>query len=370
MTRIEEIIPELLAQHDCVVIPSFGGFIAKVNPATVDFERGIMLPPYRSVLFNRSLRSDDGLLTHHLSKLLENTYAEAATLISDKVKEWNAALNEGKRLEIERLGKFHKTSDGMISFEQDRHFNLLLSSYGLDTVRFTQVHESPVVEEVDVKIEPTQSRNATAAIIADLEEQKETEPALRVVKRRRPLVRYAAAAVLLPIAFYSFWIPAKTDVLQSGVVSLKDFNPFYKKHKGTYLAEKITAPTLPSSKTKEDLDEQINNLPAELSVYSYRFTADKFIPVQLKEKESSALTDVRDFDLQPGAMNYIVGCFASKENADNLVEKLKASGLGAHIVDQHNGLHRVSAGSALSEEALSEIGTQAESLGFKGWILK
>ncbi len=370
MIRIEEIIPELLAQHDCVVIPSFGGFIAKVNPATVDFERGIMLPPYRSVLFNRSLRSDDGLLTHHLSKLLENTYAEAATLISDKVMEWNSALNDGKRLEIERLGKFHKTSDGMISFEQDRHFNLLLSSYGLDIVRFTQVHESPVIEEVEAKIEALMPRTATPTFIADIEEHKETEPALRVVKRRRPLVRYAAAAVLLPIAFYSFWIPAKTDVLQSGVVSLKDFNPFYTKQKGTYLAEKITTPALVSSDIKEDLNEQISNLPAELSVYSYRFTADKFIPVQLKEKESSALNDNEDFAIQPGAMNYIVGCFASKENADNLVQKLKASGLGAHIVDQHNGLHRVSAGSALSEEALTEIGTQAESLGFKGWILK
>ena len=69
-------------------------------------------------------------------------------------------------------------------------------------------------------------------------------------------------------------------------------------------------------------------------------------------------------------MNYIVGCFASKENADNLVAKLKANGLPAFIVDEYHGLHRVSAGAALSLEKLAEIREEAESLGFTGWILK
>ena len=58
------------------------------------------------------------------------------------------------------------------------------------------------------------------------------------------MLRYAAASILLPIAFYSFWIPVKTDVLQSGVISLNDFNPFYKKQKGSYQVDHNALPEL------------------------------------------------------------------------------------------------------------------------------
>ena len=69
-------------------------------------------------------------------------------------------------------------------------------------------------------------------------------------------------------------------------------------------------------------------------------------------------------------MHYIVGCFSDKTNADNLVLKLKSSGLMAKIVDNHNGLHRVSAGGAITTEGLNSIKMTANSLGLSGWILK
>ena len=69
-------------------------------------------------------------------------------------------------------------------------------------------------------------------------------------------------------------------------------------------------------------------------------------------------------------MNYIVGCFGDKSNADNLVAKLKANGLDARIYDNKNGLHRVTAGSAVSIESYHQIKAQADGLGHTGWKLK
>ena len=68
-------------------------------------------------------------------------------------------------------------------------------------------------------------------------------------------------------------------------------------------------------------------------------------------------------------MNFIVGCFGDKTNADNLVAKLKANGLEGRIFDNKNGLHRVTAGSAISIESYQEIKAQAEGLGLRGWKL-
>lgn len=362
MLLIEEILPELLAQNNCVIVPGFGGFVAKTQPAVIDFERQLMSPPYKSILFNRQLRADDGLLTHALSNRTGFRYGEAVEHIQEKVLQWNRTMNDGGRVEIERVGVFYKDKEGIVQFEQDRYFNLLLASYGLQTVRFTPVVEEIVTEKVGDSRQPVQDESSV---------EKALKTELKVVKpRKRPALRYAAASVLLPIAFYSIWIPVKTDVLQSGVVSLNDFNPFYKKQQGNYSPDSDRLPAMPSFNGDEE--PNIESLPNELEVYSYRFAADKFIQVDLaSDSEKSLDNQTPDAEtVQAGSINYIVGCFASKANADNLIAKMKAEGLPAFIVDQQNGLHRVSAGAAFSEEAIQQIAESAQSLGYKGWILQ
>ena len=385
MTFIEEIIPELLVRHSCVIVPGFGGFVAKTHSSTIDFAKGIMHPPYKSVLFNRQLKTDDGLLAHALAKKSSLSYDGALESISDTVRAWNQSMSDGKRVEIDRLGIFYKDEEGQIQFQQDRHFNLLLAAYGLKAVRFeAQVAEQNLIEqEVNTaKVELNEEKKVREELLeqaprktARLVDIKPEQKAQKSVERKRkPVARYAAAAVLLPIAFYSIWLPVQTDVLESGVLSLNDFNPFYKKEKGSYQAKKGSESKLPKSEER-NLDQELNNLPQELEVYSYRFTPDKFVQVKLNESQDESISDLdltadQVNQLNPQALNYIVGCFANKTNADNLVKSLKEGGLPAYIVDEQNGLHRVSAGSALSEQALKDIAEQSNALGFKGWVLK
>ena len=52
---IEELIGDLLLRHNCVVIPTFGGFVAGQTSATFDASKGTILPPRKSLLFNKQL---------------------------------------------------------------------------------------------------------------------------------------------------------------------------------------------------------------------------------------------------------------------------------------------------------------------------
>ncbi|MEC7128457.1 MAG: SPOR domain-containing protein, partial [Bacteroidota bacterium] len=36
MVQLTKYIVQLLHQHDCVIIPDFGGFVAQYKPATLD----------------------------------------------------------------------------------------------------------------------------------------------------------------------------------------------------------------------------------------------------------------------------------------------------------------------------------------------
>jgi hypothetical protein len=116
--------------------------------------------------------------------------------IDVSVKHWKATLQNGEKLQLAQIGDFWCDAEGNIQFQQDRNVNLLLSAYGLESLHF--------VATVPEIVTPAK------------------------VKNKQHFWRYAAAAtLLLPLAFYSFWIPTKTDVFEAGMISYKDFNPFY-----------------------------------------------------------------------------------------------------------------------------------------------
>ena len=67
MISVEELIGDLLLRNNCVIVPSFGGFVANQSAAIIDYRNGIITPPRKSVLFNRQLINNDGLLIKELS---------------------------------------------------------------------------------------------------------------------------------------------------------------------------------------------------------------------------------------------------------------------------------------------------------------
>jgi hypothetical protein len=395
MTTIEQLIGDLLLRHNCVIVPSFGGFVARQVSARVDFSTGKMQPPSKSLLFNRQLINNDGLLITEFAQQNGISYETAFAQVRELVSGWNAQLQLGQRIELDRVGKLFLDSERNLCFEQDRYFNLLLESFGLGQVHFLSEEDVRIAEHT-IRVEEAQAEVTVLRVLEPVAVSSEPEPVHReetVIRPLKPLVatqaqngsrrkiwRYVAAACILPIAFYSVWIPMKTEVLESGILSVQDFNPFHTPVSSSYEKHEIA---LPDSQLdgQAGLEEQIAQLESDVQVYTYSFSDNLHIPVDLDRpgvstpNETNAETIEKQVETPTqtythASMHYIVGCFSDERNATNLVEKMKSTGLHALVVDVKNGLHRVSAGGAASEEALAKIISQADAEGFSGWILK
>lgn len=382
MVSVEQLIGELLLRHNCVIIPSFGGFVAKQASATIDYKTGVMSPPRKSLLFNRQLINNDGLLVAELAVANAIPYNEAVEVVSTLVGSWNDQLRRGERITIDKVGFLFFDQEKNIFFEQDRFFNLLLESYGLGKVHFltesdVQLVQHSAIEKTTIS---EKTKDVPSAIVFDTEtisiNPVETEAIVfehPAIQKRSKVWRYVAAACLAPVAFYSFWLPVKTDVLESGMISLNDFNPFYKTEIGVY--KKISGIQPEKKESYKTLEESISELPEDVTVFSYEYDEDLYIPVRLKSNgelnnDSTVKTPVKSATQSNGNLEFIVGCFSNESNAENLVQTLKSKGFNAYILDVKNGLSRISAGNAISELEMAELIEKAKSQGFDGWVLK
>jgi hypothetical protein len=347
MIPFEEVLCQLILRHNCVVLPNFGGFVSKTISAQIDVEKGILQAPYKQLLFNRNLINDDGLVVAEYARLNGLYYQEGVSQLTDFTSKLNADLAHGKQVSIPKLGIFSKDADGVVRFEQDRHFNLLLSSYGLSNVTFVpnQVQEeAPIIQLNSISSEEITQKNPTK------------------------FWKYAAAACLLPFAFYSFWIPMKTDVLHSGLISYKDFNPLRGNITVRY-AEKQLAPFEKPIVNDASIDKQLGaTLPGEIGLYQYDESTVFAVEIPVIEAIEPKQTVLEQVMVKAN-FEYIVGCFSDERNANNFVQKLQADGFAAHILPGGT-LIRVSAGSAVNQSEIQAIQSSLNSKGIEGWICK
>lgn len=399
MLTVEQLIGDLLLQHNCVIVPSFGGFVAQRMSAKIDPAKGIIVPPKKSVLFNKQLINNDGLLIAALSQSNAISYTEAAHEVQAHILEWEAKLQMGGRITIDRVGNLFYDQERNLCFEQDRFYNLLLESFGLSSVHFVSASDAQAKESHQamlhmvkaVEIEEKQLVPHTEAsfilteepivpVLEAVREEAIIHPAL-AAKKKSGTWRYVAAACLLPIAFYSFWLPVKTDVLESGVISLSDFNPFRSGKPGTY-----KEPETNYQFSERQSKKQLENLPKNVETFSYEMDEDTYVPVSLAKKKAVSETKEEKPAEKPvpavmketpkaaepvtapttSGGQIIVGSYSTKQNAEELIRLLASNGITGKIVEK-DGKIRVTAGSAAQ---FKQLEPKLKSLGIAPWILK
>lgn len=124
-------IRPLLRDHDCVIIPDFGGLVADVSPARAQPGRQALSPPTKLVAFNQALTRNDGLLVDALSQHLGLPIAEARERVRAAVAGLNRELDENNRTELPGIGIFRRAAGRGLAFEYTGTDNLLASSFGL-----------------------------------------------------------------------------------------------------------------------------------------------------------------------------------------------------------------------------------------------
>ena len=95
MNKYVEYIEELLYLYDCVIVPGFGGFVGVYAGAAIDEKQGRILPPRKTVVFNRHLQQNDGLLIEWIARKETIPYEKAerrVTLFREELRaRYNAA---------------------------------------------------------------------------------------------------------------------------------------------------------------------------------------------------------------------------------------------------------------------------------------
>lgn len=154
MERIVNYIKELLFEHDCVIIPGFGGIITNYEPAYIHPVKNIFRPPSKELAFNGSLQQNDGLLVSVCSLKEGCTSTEALEKIHEFVCHIYDEIEEYSSYSIEGIGKFTLNVEHNLQFEPEKGLNYLVQSYELPEFYFKPI----VRDELDMKRVPPRPR--------------------------------------------------------------------------------------------------------------------------------------------------------------------------------------------------------------------
>ncbi|MGN6647383.1 MAG: hypothetical protein ACTHJT_12735 [Cytophaga sp.] len=93
MKNIESYISELVGNHDCVIVPGFGAFIAQPTSADIHPITHKFTAPGRTLGFNAQIKVNDGLLASEISVNEKISFNDANALIDEFVKKISSSLS-------------------------------------------------------------------------------------------------------------------------------------------------------------------------------------------------------------------------------------------------------------------------------------
>lgn len=157
-------IERLLLEHDCVVVPEWGGFVLQSVSASYDEKEQVFVPRRKDVVFNATLRHNDGLLAESYMQMYKVDYRKAQLMIGEDVAKMKAALQEEKVLPIGALGSFSLGQEGQVVFHPGESVVLNAGSYGLEPFGFPRLQPKHYDENEDTVYIPISRRFVRTAI--------------------------------------------------------------------------------------------------------------------------------------------------------------------------------------------------------------
>lgn len=337
-TEISKYISELLFVHECVIIPNFGGFIT--NPQITSIKNGkLFLPPSKSILFNKNLQRNDGLLINYISEKQNINYSESRSKVENFVHELNYRLKEKNYFFIENIGAFHYEAESTLQFVPEASTNFLISSFGLSSFSFPELEETNHVPQI-VK-------------------NHSDKEAIRI-SINKSFIR--KALISLPVMLALTIIPFKSSITEQQNSFRASFVPQISETKNKEIetliekkTDKKTALFYQESPVVEVLEKVDNTVVEEVT------------PV-IEQKETT-ISDVPA--TQKGNFYIIAGSFTVLKQAEDHIKILKKQGFNPEIIKENDSRFRISLSSFKSK---SEANKEVQSLRNKNkklsvWVL-
>ncbi len=301
MNNTSKYISELLYRYECVILPGFGAFLTRRQPATIQESTNTFYPPKKLISFNSQLQNNDGLLANYIASAENISYTDAVAKTQRYVLSLNEKMAQGQRIELDNIGAFFTSVEDTLQFEPFEKVNYLTEAFGLNSF------VSPTINrEVEIKREIYKE---------EVEAIEEVIPLTFTPEKRseRPYLQYAAIAAIV-IGIGGFF----------GLKQISDNTISYNNQEWQKANQEI------ENTIQEATFEIANPLPAiNLNL--------------LKEDENSGSEEAStESEVISGKYHVVAGAFRIASNADKKVQKLKAKGFDARIIGINKyGLHQV-----------------------------
>lgn len=315
-SQIASQIGALLMVHECVTLPGFGSLIGNYMPARMHPVTHLIQAPCRQLVFNRSLKTDDGLLTHAIAGALNLSFSEGRELVSTYVETLSSNLAAGERIQWPGIGTFVEDVEHKLNFKPSYETNFLPEAFGLYPIQVQLIQRQPIPERRASL--PTPPREVVAS------------------ERKRPLL-LRRALQLAPAIFVGALLAVNAMLPSQQQVKISDLSFF---NSGAGITSKAlsaaTYPELPMVRQHLDL-----------------------------------LSENPEFSAESAQIFLVAGCYSSEANAKGMVDFLVDKGFDAAILDRTpGGLLRVIYGAYPSmKEASSELNQIKKGLNEEAWML-
>ena len=326
MQKIEIHISTLLYTYDCVVVPHFGGFVANYTPAKIHPVQHTFLPPSKSIVFNRNLKNNDGLLANYIADKLNVDYVTALTLIDQFVGSVNRQLKIGKRIEISDIGTIYWDVERNIQFEPSSK-NFLLEAFGLAQFQSAAVKREPFVKRIEKQL-------------------KDREQAA-LPKNKKRFKRILVVGIAVPLIAALVWLPYNSSLFKN--TNYSNLNPFATEKSVRAVKEEIKA----SPESSADKDST-TTLPVTMNAAAQPVTENRDVSAVVADTSSVYVAQDKTIDYK---FHIVAGCFQVQNNAERYVETLQNQNINASIIGQNEkGLFMVSCGDFTTrKEAASQM---------------
>jgi len=138
MKQVYESIYELLFKYDCVTLPGLGAFICNYNSAKLSNDERCIVAPTKTIIFNKNIINNDGLLAQKLSHKKGISFKKAQKLIVLYSEEIKSKLYRGEVVKIDNVGFLSITNNDNIHFESAGN-NFLINSFCYDNLEISPI---------------------------------------------------------------------------------------------------------------------------------------------------------------------------------------------------------------------------------------
>jgi hypothetical protein len=355
LMKIDRHISELLYNHDCVIVPAFGGFLASHQATQFQSTHQTFYPPSKKIAFNVFLKNNDGLLANHIAHSERLTYGEALKGIERFRAEVTKLLEGGQQIIIEDVGTLFYDHHKNLQFEPTKRVNYLEEAFGLTAI------QSPAIKR-DEQRKRIERQIRKAGVIRSSERVPPIKySGQRISTRKVVNTLFVTGAVL--------WLGFNIYITSPLKCSLSSLNPF------SYSTIKKTEPVDNSFKAK--LQGSSLTIPAYKPVASVeRITAEKQPsednPIASGNPAAHKETAMELQNILDNQKNFfiIAGVFREPGNAEKLVISLQQEGFArAEIVNPLSSIKKVCYGSFAYRKDAEAALQNLRSVKREGWIL-